>query len=169
MLVCIETPDSILFLKPFLFEHVQNLLLIRYLIVAHNKTLIHTHRLIQLKPGVCTDILYFETFLWVCIQDFLKHFLSVSAHKAGNFEFSTQNFLIKLGCVRVFKGQEAANEGKHDDAAAPNIYISTEIFFASYHFRGGIARTATSCFKELSMAVSVAEAKVNYFNVFVMI
>jgi hypothetical protein len=48
MLVCIETPDSILFLEPFLFEHVQNLLLIRYLIVADNKTLIHAHRLIQL-------------------------------------------------------------------------------------------------------------------------
>lgn len=169
MLVCIETPDCILFLKPFLFEHVQNLLLIGYLIVTHNETLIHTHWLIQLKPGVRTDILNFETFLWVCIQDLLKHFLSVSADKAGYLEFSTQNFLIELGCIGVFKGQEAADKGKHDDAAAPNIYICSQIFFASYHFRRGIARTATSCLKELSMAVSITEAKVNYFDVFVMI
>jgi len=169
VLVCIKTPDSVLFLEAFLFQHVQNLLLIWYLVIAHNKTLIYAHGLVELKPWILTDVLNFETFFRVCVQHLLKHFLSIAADKARYLEFSTQNFLIKLRCVRVFEGQEATDQGKHDDATTPNVDICAKIFFASYHFRSGIAGTTTSCFKELSMAISVAEPKVNNFDIFVMI
>ena len=169
MFVCIKTPDGILFLEPFLFKHVQNLLLIWYLIVTHNETLIYAHWLVELKPWVRADVLNFETFFRICIQHLLKHFLSIWADKAWYFEFSTQYFLIEFRSVWVLKWQKPTDQGKHYDATTPNIYICSEIFLASYHFRSSIARTTTSCFKELSMAISVAETKVNNFNIFVMI
>ena len=67
MLVSIKASHCILFLESFLFEHVKNLLLIRYLVVAHDETLIHAHWLVQLKPWISADVFDFETFFGICI------------------------------------------------------------------------------------------------------
>lgn len=60
VLVRIQTSHCIFSLKSFLLKHFKDLFLIWYLVVTNDQPLIHTDRLMNLKPGM---IPYFRDFV----------------------------------------------------------------------------------------------------------
>lgn len=77
--------------------------------------------------------------------------------------------MVELLRILVLEGQVSADHGVEDDAAAPDVGAEAEVALALYHFGGSVARAAACSFEALAVLVEVAQAKIDYFYVVVVV
>lgn len=71
------------------------------------------------------------------------------------FEITGEDLFVQIRCLRVLEGQEPADHGVENDAAAPNVGLKSKILLSSDHLWSCIARRPTSRFQLFLRAGSV--------------
>lgn len=115
------------------------------------------------------DICDLKSLFRVCIKNRLDQVSGITGDEFRNAVFTIKDLLVKVGGVRVLKGQVTANHSKEDHTTAPNIHIGSEVTLPSYHLRGSVAWRTTSCFQSLSGLIGIRKPEINNFDVFLVI
>lgn len=115
------------------------------------------------------DIRYGYSGVWIRVQDKLDKISASFGNEARKEIVAGENLLVEFACIRVFKGEVTASHGVENNSARPDVSVQAVVSLASYHLRSRVARRTTSSFEELSLLVSVGEAKVNDLNVVILV
>lgn len=118
----------------------------------------------EVEPGMALHLVDCDAFRRVCRQDGFQECRSIRRDEIGHRVIPAEDLLIKRRGVLVLERQVAAKAREQYDAATPHVYHHTTVLLAGYHFRRGVARTAASSFQHLALLISVAKAKINYFD-----
>jgi len=97
-------------------------------------------------PRVISYLLNGQSLFSICVQYAFKNIRSVFTDKFWNFVICTENFLIQLACVRIFKREKPTYHCKQNDPCRPNVNSGSIVPFTFNHFWGGIARRTARCF-----------------------
>ena len=112
---------------------------------------------------------YRVALLGLDVQNFGDQILAVSGDVVRVLEVTVHDFLVQGICVGVFEGEVAAHHGKQNNTATPDVDFCTVVLFARYHLWSGVTRRSASRFQSLFRLVRIAEAKVDDFDLAVMI
>ena len=83
-------------MEAFGVEHIEDLLLVRDLVIAYDQTFVHADWLMDLKPRMLSNLFNLQSLFWVSVQDLLQEVGCVLAYKAGDLELSLEYFFIEL-------------------------------------------------------------------------
>lgn len=149
-------------LEAVLVEHADDGLLERYLVLADDEPAVVDHGLVGFAvPLVRRDVLRGVARLRVHVEYFLDELSAVVANPVGNFELAVNDLLVEYVGVLVLEGQVAADHGKQDDSAGPDVYLGPMIGLATDHLWRRIARRTTSSSQRFVASISVRQAKVD--------
>ena len=126
---------------------------------------IHLHAPALTVPVVRPYVLYAKPLGWVGLEYFLHDIFVEGRYETGDLVVAGKDLFVKLVRVGVFKGKVAAGHGVEDDAARPDVTSESVVALASYHFGCCVAWRAACRLEGLSLAVGVAEAKVDDLDV----
>jgi hypothetical protein len=118
-----------------------------------------------LIPFVAPNVLNGVALLWIGFEDFDHEVFVGWLDKWGHIEVARQDLFVKFVRVGVFEWQITTRHGVEDDSTRPNVGAEARIPLAGNHFGRRVAGRSARCFEQLSLFISVTEAKVNYLYV----
>lgn len=170
VLVRVQTLLSLLLFVTVLLEHAHYGVLQRYLVLSNDESEVSNYGLVILcKPLMFHNFRYRVALLGLDVQNFGDQILAVSGDVVRVLEVTVHDFLVQGICVGVFEGEVAAHHGKQNNTATPDVDFCTVVLFARYHLWSGVTRRSASRFQSLFRLVRIAEAKVDDFDLAVMI
>lgn len=122
-----------------------------------------------IKPCVLPYIRYLIPLLRICVQYVLYQVARLRRYKFGDCVVAIQDFLVQIGCIRVFEGEIAADHREENDTTAPNVNVRAEVALPCNHLWRSVARGATGCFQSFSRFVGIGEAEIDYLDVLSMV
>ena len=116
-----------------------------------------------------SNVWHAKPYFRICLENLTDQVSRLFSCNFGNVKLSIQNFFVQVSCIRIFKRHVSTNDSKENDTAAPHVYLTSKIAFSCNHFWCSITRTSTSSFKCFIVPVGIRQAKVNNFDVFIVI
>jgi len=122
--------------------------------------------LIDRRVGLSVPIMFFyclysKTSIRVDFHHLAKEVLTVIAQTFRHLELPREDLLVKFPSVFIFERQVTSYHREQNNAAWPDVNAWAMIQLSLNHFRSCVAGTSTSCFKSLTLFISVAQSKIN--------
>ena len=169
MLVVVDALGGVVFLKAIAFEVSQERRLYGNLILADYQSLALADRLVKLVPRMLLDLIGCQSLVRVCFQNFVDQVDTVGRESLRHLELATENFLVQLRSRLVFEGEVSGHHREEDDSTGPDVNARSMVLESVDHLRCCVAGRPTGCLKQLSLFVSVAEAKIDEADVFLVV
>jgi len=58
---------------------------------------------------------------WLDLKNFAYEVATIGGEELGDLEVASQNLLVEIGSLRIFKREKSADHRVQDDAAAPDV------------------------------------------------
>ena len=116
------------------------------------------------------DIFNLVSQFRIRLHDVLHHVFSLLVDVAWDEILTTENLFVKFVRVRVLKRQIANCHRVEYYAEGPKISIQTMVALACYHFRRGVARTATRRLQSVPLLlVCVTQTEIDNLNIHILV
>lgn len=156
MLVGLDALASVALLEAELLVHpIENALVDGHRVNANLNTFEIRLARHEIEPRMLPDLINGVPLLRVRVQYPSQQIIGLIRNVIWRLEIGAQNFLVQIRCIRILKRQITANESEQDDAARPNVYVSSMILLSSYHLRRCVAWRTASSFQQFASLVSI--------------
>lgn len=140
MLVCVDALEHVIFLEAELDQFIQDDSVDGDLGETDKDPSCDSRQDNCSVPSMLPNVSNSMSLLWVSVQNTAHHVSGVLRDELRDLEVATQDLLIQVARVRVFKWQVAADEGEKDDTNGPYVNMRSMVALACDHFRCGVAR-----------------------------
>lgn len=106
-------------------------------------------------PVVAANVSDRDSLGWVSVEDPLHEVLQIQREGGRYSVVARENLFVQLVRVGIFKRQISTSHRVEDNAAGPDIRSEAVVLLAGYHFRRGVARTATRRLEHTVVSVGI--------------
>lgn len=100
--------------------------------------------LVQLVPGVGSDLANGDAVFGVGDEDLGNHILGFGREEVREVELGVEYFFVEFGGLLVFVGEVATEHGVEDHSATPEVTHQTMVLLPSDHLQELIGPILTS-------------------------